>query len=588
MPFFNPFKRSGTRSKFGKTEDKGKGVQRELPTYQDQDQETGVQDSASKKKEDEKKDDAIDEAAGKENEEEVKDVKATKPTTKRVVKDNIAKDRQRQPTTQAIGRSYQRLWKEMTDYTFHPVKFGTNSYFVPNAEQLDRILRVALPLVARSNWIMKQELGFNPYAVATGYFYLYYVQILRAKEAASDLVGQESSALSRFKKYNAFESIPIPDILIPFYESIVATQMEDTKYSWIVPTWGFDDGTNGEWPNYATFDQMSRVEVADYLRPNVPFMLANLATFGARENRTGLYNHMDSDRVFTPANLDDQQTPPARHNRFRFMNHTHNLNTAANHGPISVLTELGASYPFQFWNDNYADARRDIAESKYFVRNGINFALTVTNPTAAAGTAHVGFTNPGTGQRFPETPAGGLNKIDKYLFVAKENNPIWFEYIRDQMAIFCKHFPTGCKTLADVATTGGLESTVVAQLKLESPVTAGTTEYVYQDKYCGRNDSTIEYYPELFGDLTGAFATSRNDLENEERLQALSIAINANPAVARGTEVLREGRFYQQDLQNETTVQQRIGEMPENVPGAVPMYLNLRDFVKDDFVLKPE
>jgi len=586
MPF-NPFKRSGTKSKFGMKKDET----RSLPSVQPEPETRSTTDVDSKKKEEDKKDEVIDSLAGKENESEVKDVVASKPSKGKEVSNNIAKNRTRDGIPNTIGRSYQRLWKEVTDYTFHPTKFGTNATFIPNAMQLQKLLEIAIPLVGRTNWILKQEPTFNPYAVAIGYFYMYYVQILRAKEAASDLVGQEASALSRFKKYNPMESIPIPDFLIPFYESIISTQLDDTKYSWIVPTWGYAKSTTTrgvtvykDWPYYDAINEMNDTKAADYLRPNIPYMIGNLALFGAREQRTGLYNHMTSDRVFEPISM--TTATGTRHTHIRFVNEDVNL-TSTNHH-TAMLSHCGSTFPFQFWNDNYAEARTELSNSKFYVRNGIDYATTVINNTAAAGTAATHFHNPVTGRELHETPAVGLNKIDQYLFVSKEHNPIWFEYIRDQMTIFAKHFPVGLKTFADVATTGGLESSVVCQLKFDSPLTTAGTDYVYPDRYCSRDDSNIEHNEQLFQDLTGSFATSRNDLEHNERLQALSIAINANPAVAIGTEKVREGKFFDQSLTTDTVVQQSIGELGEDIKGLVPMYLNLRDYVKDDLKLKPE
>jgi hypothetical protein len=580
--FINRFRRAGTSSKFGAKEDRNQ-KKRELPTYVEQDAETGEIDSSSKKKEDQAVDDKIDDAAGKEEEAQTKDVKATKPRTRKFVDSNVLKDREAGPSNK-VGHAYSRLWKNYTTYSFSPIRFGNNSYFVPNGRLLQVILEQAIPLVARTNWIQKQEVGFNPYAAATGYFYLYYIQILRAKKAASDLVGQESSALTRFEKYNPFESIPIPDILVPFYESIVATQLSDTKYSWIVPTWGLTGPNDADWPNYAGFQHMT-VDLPDHLRPNVPFMIANLATFGAMTNQQA-QTHIDEDRIFTPASFDDGAQQPIRYQRLRFMNHTHDMTAAARNDAVSMTTALGASFPFQFWNENWREARRDIANSKFYVRNGINLAITVTNPTAAAGTNYIAYNNPGTTQPMVETVP--MQKIDQYLFISKENNPVWFEYIREQMTIFAKHFPNGCKTLADIATTGGMESTIVCHQKFELPITNNGTDYVYPSATCGRFNSTASYYPRLFSDITGSFATTRNDVSENERLQALAVCINANPAIAIGTSIIRQGKFFSQNLTTDTVVQQSIGDMAETTPGAVPLYTDINDYVRDVLVVKPE
>jgi len=590
MPTFNPFRRSGTKSRFGQKPDDKRNKERTLPVAQEPESDIESPQEDRKKKEDEANDAVLDNAAGKENESETKDTKATKPTGKKSVFGNVKKDRQSVATSSRAGgslRSYQRIWAEVSDYTMHPIKFGTNAYFIPNGMALHKMLEIAIPLVARTNWIQKQNGEFNPYAVAFGYFYMYYIQILRAKSSASDLAGQESSALTRFTKYNPLETIPVPDFMVPFFESIIATEMEDTKYSWIIPTWGYPQGTpEADWPNYAGLQSME-VSEADYLRPNIPFMLANLATFGAEENITGLYNHMDSARTFTPVSFIDNSDPttPVRHNRVQFMNQSNNMTSTTQRHTTSILTTLGASFPFQFWNDNYAEAQRYIGESNFFVRNGINIAA--TNRTPYHATTRTPFTNPVTGRAMTETVP--LTKIDNYLFIAKENNPIWFSYIKEQMTIFAKHFPTDLKTFADIATTGGMESTIVGQMKFEDPLTAGGTDYVYPDQYCGETQNTLRYYPKLFRTITGSFATTRNDTERNEVLQAFAIAINSNPPMPiDATRPLRNGKFFTQSLTDRTVIQQIIGRMEQTAPGEIPLFNNWTDYIRDAFVNKPE
>jgi hypothetical protein len=587
MPSPSTFKRSGTKSTFGAPPPRParSNPVRNLPSYADQDREKKEKDEDKEKKDNDKKDDEIDSKEGKEDEKKTKDVQATKPTGKVSVKGNVASSRVRVEDSPKVGNAYSRLWSEVSQYTLHPIKFGSNAHFIPNGIPLQRLLEIAIPLVARTNWITKNEVTFNPYAVATGYLYLYYIQILRAKKAASDLVGQESSALTRFEKYHHFEEIPIPEFLVPYYESIVATQMEDMKYSWIIPTWGFEDANNAQWPAYAGYNDMTTVTYADFIRPNIPFMLSNLATFGAEEMSTDIFRHMDQDRVFSPINLDDGAVPPVRRAAARFMNGNHNLGNAAGHTMTDVLNTCGASMPFQFWDDNYMDARRHMSDSNFYVRGGINVALSTTTDLAAG----AAYTNPITGNAMVQTTA--LTSIDKYLFVAKENNPIWFEYILDQMVVFARHFPNNQKSLADIATTGGLESTIVTQLKFHEPIAAGPPPvHLYADYHCQKNNNTLKFYPKLLRDLTASFVTTRNDLERGEVLQGISIGINANPPVvqANNVEKIRDGKFFAQRLDDNNVIQQYLGSMSNNFKGEIPMYVNWTNYVRDGFVTKPE
>jgi hypothetical protein len=440
--------------------------------------------------------------------------------------------------------------------------------------------------VARSNWIQKYEFTFNPYAVITGYLYIQQIQIGRAKKAAMDLKGREVSAIKRFESYNPFESIPIPDFLVPYYESIVATQMSDNKFSWIVPTWGFDDQAVPpvSWPSYAGFNSMTAVTFADFIRPNIPFMLSNLATFGA-ETGTGIFRHFDPERQFSPITMDDGGNPPVRRAAARFMNANHNLGNAAGHSMSDFLNTCGVSAPFQFWNDNMREAQTYMKTSNFFIPGGIDTVLSTTTDLAAG----AAYTNPVTGANMRQTKA--ITDIDEYLYIGKENNPLWFSYIREQMAIFCKHYPRDLKTLADIAVIGGMESTIKGQLKTtySTTVAPAPTSYVHTDYHIGRNNNIAKFYPRVFEPLKASFATPRVDIEREEALQAITFAINSDPPVlqANNNESIRRGKIFDYDYGSDLHMKLRIGDMELTTPGTIPMFGDWNDYVRDDFESKP-
>jgi hypothetical protein len=582
MPSFFS-KRKGTSSKYQSApapppKDK-RNVPRSLPSYKDQDQETSTKDADKEKKDNEDQDKKVNQAAGKSNEGD-EDKKVTKPSGSKKVENDIPKNREYINAPTKVGNIYNRLWSNVTDYTLHPRNVKTNAYFIPNAIPLFRMLAIALPLVARTKYILKEEVGFNPYAVATGYAYLYYIQILRAKSSATDLQGRDASALSRFLKYNKLEEIPIPDFLIPFYESIVATQMADTKYAWIVPNW---TTTGVDWPRYAAANNHMTVNSIDYLRPNVAYMLMMLATYGCQTTAT-YFNHFDADRVFTPVSFDNGATPPVRHAALRFMNAGHNMTNGANHNVTDFLTTLGPNFPFQFWNDNHRDALTDIRESNFFCENGINTVLSTTDG-AAPGAGNI-YTNPFLDAATNQTVV--MNNIDEYLFVAKENNPLWFQYIRDQMQIFCKFFPDGQVTMDHIATTGGLEATIIGKLKTETRTAGPPVTYLAPDMHFGKNDSNIEFNPKVLRSLTASLATARSDIEREHTYQAMTIGINSNsPVTPQAAEIFRSGRLFEHDLTQVQTIRGYLGEWEDSRPGELPMYSDFKDLVRDSFNAHP-
>jgi hypothetical protein len=572
---FNKFaSRFGTKSAHSK-----KDVERSLPHAQDDSpviQETTKQ-RASANQDSNATDDKIAKDQDIESQDDKIDAKPTSPSTSKVV-DNVKSVRTKPVSTPTKG-PYNMLWSSVLDYKFLPRRFAGISEFIPNAIPLDQMLRIALPLVSRSNWIQKNEITFNPYAVALGYFYLYYLQILRARMAASELTGQEASALSRIQKYVSFETIPVPGFLIPFYESIVSTLLDDVKFKWIVPSWGLL--TNADWPNYADFESTAADTAINYVRPNIPFMVANLVTFGCND-RTTIANHMTASRVFEPTSLKTATNAPKPD--LRLMGVDVDVTDNALTNPIRALGCCGASFPFQFWNDNYPEVVEEFQNSDFFVRNGPNLAL--TNSTGVTGGAL--YRNPNTGRNTVETLP--FQKIDQYLFIAKENNPSWFKYCVSQMEIFCRHFPTDVTTFEKLATTGGMESTILAQLKFEDPITAGGNDYVYADRSLGlaqqRNQT---WYPNRFRHMSATFQSNRADTERPEQLQALALAINANPPVtSAATDHFRRGKFFEQSAAAVDQVE-FIGSMDLDQPGIVPMYNDFDvGYIRELFIPKPD
>jgi len=248
------------------------------------------------------------------------------------------------------------------------------------------------------------------------------------------------------------------------------------------------------------------------------------------------------------------------------------------------LTTLGPNFRFQFWNDNHRDALTDIKESNFFCEDGINTVLT-TDDGAVHAAGHIRL-NPYLDGNTNQTVA--MNNIDEYLFVAKENKPLWFQYLRDQMQIFCKFFPNGLVHMSDLATTGGLEATIISKLKTSTRTAGPPVTYLAPDMHFGKNDSTIEFNPKVLRTLTSSLATARSDIEREHVLQAMSIGINANSPVAiQGAEVFRSGKLFEHDLTQSHVIRAYLGEWEDSRPGELPMYSDFKDLVRDSFHATP-
>nr|QLC36757.1 capsid protein [Sarcosphaera coronaria partitivirus] len=573
MPLgFKRFGRKGTRSQTVTVPESSGSIPQAIeptpqtvPSYKDQDRQKGEQDV----------DDQIQSAEGG------REDKDKGPAETAQVKETKQSDRlnvREQTTAKATASGpFSRLWSKYTDHKLTTVSYGTKARFVPNGIPLMRLAYDALDLVSSTNWIAKNEVKFNPYACATALAYLYYIQILRAKEAAHDLRGLEASALSRLRKTIKEEAIIIPEPFLPYFYSLVSTQLEDAKYEWVIPTFGSLTGLT----SYGHLGTDATARDLGNLRPNIPFMLAQLATFGSTR-QTDLAAHMNEDRIYTPVNFDRTANATTRlygeDLRMDRANWTNSDNAI-------VLLQLGANYPFSFQNGNYDEARKDMRRSSFFGEE-------LSNPTASQVTTGIDVCLvpnrdiPGTGIQFLETK--DIRNIDSFLFLEKEKNADWVHYLFDQLAVFAKHF-TGNKTLSDIPTTGGLESSILCQLR-KHQATAGS--YLYADHklgFAGTRDVTW-YSHDRFKRLTAYFRTTRGDIERNEQLQAFAFGINSLPPIAGITELnIRSGEYFTHMGHGADVDLMEYGNAANTAPGMINMYQGWQtDYVRPVFKSKPE
>jgi hypothetical protein len=535
-----------------------------------------VKPQEQKDKEGDKTDKDVEQEHDVEQIDETTDIKGkqtTRTAVDGVLKNKIGTDSAGKPTG-----VYSRLWKSVTDYKLSPVRYTTVAWYVPNAMPYRPLIESCCKLVGQSSHAMKHEKEFNPYAFATGMYYLESIQILRAQKAAGELVGQDLSALARFEKYNALESIMIPEPFIPLLESLAAVELEDVKYHWIVPQHRLT------FTNATTFADVCTPNAngIDVFRPNIPFMLANLATFGAT-TRGNLAARIDAARVFTPIDLkpvNNANPPVIQPVRFLGGNRTYDGNMANANDIRNVVQMCGADHPFQFWNDNYYEAHLGLRNSRFFVNNGIDIGLTNAVLHPESGNA----LNDG---------AKVFNNLDAYLFIAKSNNPSWFQYLSEQINIVARFFPNS-RPMSKIAVTGGMEPTVLCHLKLEDSVNyGGADHYIYENAQLGRtNYNQLDFYQNRFRSLTAAFTTTRGDIERNEELNAFALGICANPPIATAIaaqDAFRGGRFFSDAHGGAEFMRaQRLGFTESTIPGDVPMYNGWHDdFVKPAFSKTP-
>jgi len=249
------------------------------------------------------------------------------------------------------------------------------------------------------------------------------------------------------------------------------------------------------------------------------------------------------------------------------------------------LQMCGASTAFQFWNDNYLTAHDQMTRSNYFVENGVTLGGDHLILTALGNTTDAGNFR----EDFPGTMT--MNSLDKYLFIAKENNPSWFKYLTTNINYVARFFK-GSKPFSKIATTGGIESAVITQLKLEANKgTPNAPSYVYADLKLGRAArSDVNFYGDAFEAMSASYRTTRADLERNEELNALCIGINANPPITGVTaDNIRKGRFFTDiNAGMQYSEMLSLGFMETTIAGSIPIYSELKDdFVNALFNKKP-
>lgn len=564
------FGRSGTRSKFGKT------PERNLPQAATETQVIEETDTKADKKDAAQVDAQVESAEGRKPVE--RSGEPSSKTGKTVVKKNVASNVQGTSSSATPGNMFSIFWSTILSHQMHALTFADRVWYVPNALPLFTLSEIFFRLVGNSNWIDKHETTFNPYACHVAVCYLYYVQILRAREAAGALTGNETSILTRFRKAFPEEKIEIPGVFVPYFESIVSTEPSDTKYPWIVPYYGDLDGKT----DMQSFRNDSGLE---FMRPNLPQLIATLATF-VTTAITDLDAHMDSDNTFIPVTLDRTNAG----NTTRIFNHDYDFRSGAAPGNLphawddryKMFLNGGMSVPFRFYNDNVGPAHKHARRQAFVDRQtGINFAAT-------------------NNQTYPNGGAGNLletrdfSTLESFMVAGKDRSLHWADYLFDQLAIAAKQSKFS-KNLSEIATTGGMESTIYCSLRTHTAVNHhGHDRYTYENDHMGHDDaSTINWFANShYTRLTGRFQTSRADVEREEELQGFTFGINSTLPYHQAPRNV-SGSFYTHATNAggvpEAMTYSEQGDASERVRGPVDMYAGWeKNVVRVAYLAKPQ
>lgn len=175
-------------------------------------------------------------------------------------------------TKHQAGGAFIKAWTIADHIVIPPVLQPRKSSFIPNFLSANIILQ-AIEICLDGNeelkWI-SPNFFFLP--VRLYYSILFYIQILKAKEAAGKLGKSESTWFRAFKRNFPLESLPVVGPLIPYFTNIVSVKPNDDKYDFVYP----DFNTNG---GLSVTKGRVDIQPSFYLQPNVLMLAEFLRQF---------------------------------------------------------------------------------------------------------------------------------------------------------------------------------------------------------------------------------------------------------------------------------------------------------------------
>nr|WCQ76440.1 capsid [Hebeloma mesophaeum partitivirus 3] len=470
-----------------------------------------------------------------------------------------------EPHTQSdsIGTEtiFQISWRSEANYRMIAEHFPETNYYVPSSLALFSLLEAAENRINSTKHIQEHEVYYLPYAVKVYYAYMYYIQILRARRDSGHIEGFENSLLKRFEVKYPMTSLPCAQIVYGYFSTIISTELAEAKYDWIVPRIALPD-LNQARPADKNLRDFDITNGAAFLQPLVPHMVGLLNSFIHHPTDT-LNDHMIDGDTYEPMDLE-----PAAHADVPIFGGNIRDNTDTNRNIKDLMSCAGMSTPFIFGNQNYAQAAKH-ARRTDFGRDIKHVVDTATHTL---------------GQNLVNNVA--VKDLDTFLLMPKSSNLKFFAFLRDQAVIHAR-FHDKVYHFSDVQTTGGLETTVITQLKLGR----SNANRSYADVHVGTQQQA-QWYRQPFRDVQAGFATNRSGLRRNEELQAFAYGTNMLLPITGMDLLANHGTFWD----NREWIQTLFLDTPagSNVPTVAnltntgkPMYADHSSMVLRCFREKP-
>nr|QOI17261.1 capsid protein [Caloscypha fulgens partitivirus 8] len=203
--------------------------------------------------------------------------------------DDIEEVRQSEPTT---GSAQLFLLALARNNVQAPRSFLEPSEYIPSAGNMFQILQQVTNIIGENTYLFEICPGYNSMAMNLYYGFVYYFQLLRARDAVGQLTRLERRSLRHFENIGKPEAWPIATPMVGFIQALGSCESPDKMYSFIAPRtieykFTADKGLTG----LSTIAGSARV-------PIIPAMQAILRNFGTDDI---FYN--DSSYQFEPIEL---------------------------------------------------------------------------------------------------------------------------------------------------------------------------------------------------------------------------------------------------------------------------------------------
>jgi len=504
----HPSKVTATESRLPTAKEPEPAKPTKAPTYQFVDGQKGQTDTNAEQHGE--TDDKIREEAGKSKESEEQATNKFVPPSHKAEGKNTS-DQPSTETTAFGSNDFQAYWALETGYDLEEEIFEEANTWTPNSFAMFEILNQMQEFVVDNRVVIKHHPEYLDYAVACYYSMLFFIQILRAREAAGQLTGEERSFLKRFRASYPEESLVVAGPLVPYFSTITSTLLPDNRYNWIVPTIAtgltetLTTTTTGSGRTLKETNVFHDADGSIYLQPMFPYMISILRFATDKYMATHLSDALTSDpqesRFFNEdglwiaGNCIDAQT------LFGFNFHI-GTDTAA---PYHIFNTQGLHYPFHAQVD-----QMDVIHNKW-KSSAFNKGITICCSPDTSNT-----------ETMTEKNTKGL---DNFLCSPKSKNLDWFRSLLNQ-AVTQARFIKNVSNLSRINPTSGQEPLIVA--KFSRMVNRNTKHAAFTSLKVDADKDNFTWYPATWNDLTAEFETTRSGIKREESLQAICFGINAS------------------------------------------------------------